>query len=231
VSSTSENHAHGHHDPYVAHHFVTWEQQRETQTLGMWLFIAQEVMFFGGLFCAYAVYRLINPEAFAFASEAGTNVLLGGFNTTVLLTSSLTMALGVYFAQTGQNRRLIYAILATMALAFVFLFVKLQWEYIPKYFEGAFPGATWAPHGHYEALAAYSNQASLQMFFVLYFIMTGMHALHMIIGMGYMCWLLYLASKNNFGPKRYMAVENFGLYWHFVDIVWVFLFPMFYLIA
>ncbi|MFP4500504.1 MAG: cytochrome c oxidase subunit 3 family protein [Candidatus Hydrogenedentota bacterium] len=231
MSSTSESHPHGTSDPYVAHHFNSWAQQRESASLGMWLFIAQEVMFFGGLFCAYAVYRIIHPEAFAFASETGLNVWLGGFNTAVLLTSSFTMALGVYCAQTGRNRRLMYAILATIALACVFLFVKLQWEYIPKFTEGAFPGANWAPHGHYAPFAAYEGQAGLQMFFVLYFIMTGMHALHMIIGMGYMFWLLYRAGTRHFGPRRYMAVENFGLYWHFVDIVWVFLFPMFYLVT
>ena len=229
-SSTTETQAHG-HDPYVAHHFTSWEQQRETASLGMWLFIAQEVMFFGGMFCAYAIYRVIHGEAFAEASHQGLNMWIGGFNTTVLLSSSFTMALGVYFAQTGQNRRLVYALLGTIALSFVFLGVKLAFEYGPKFAEGLVPGATWGPHGHYAALAESANPAGVQMFFVLYFIMTGMHALHMVIGIGFMLWLIYLASRNHFGPRRYMAVENFGLYWHFVDIVWVFLFPMFYLVV
>lgn len=225
MSSTS----HAEH-AYVAHHFHSAEQQKEAATLGMWLFLAQEVMFFGGLFCVYAVYRLMNPDAWL-AGSASLSVLVGGINTTVLLCSSFSMALGVYFAQRGDNRRLFYALVATLALGLVFMALKLQFEYLPKYREGVFPGANWGPHGHhYGSLADVPNQSGLQMFFVLYFIMTGMHALHMIIGFGIMLVLMVLAPKNTFGPQRFTVIENFGLYWHFVDIVWVFLFPMFYLV-
>ncbi|MBP8131563.1 MAG: cytochrome c oxidase subunit 3 [Candidatus Hydrogenedentes bacterium] len=215
---------------FVAHHFHSAEQQKEAATLGMWLFLAQEVMFFGGLFCVYAVYRLMNPDAWL-AGSTSLSVLAGGVNTTVLLCSSFSMALGVYYAQLGDNRRLFNALAATLALGLLFIATKLQFEYLPKYQEGVFPGANWGPHGgHYGHLAEVSNQSGLEMFFVLYYIMTGMHALHMAIGFGIMVVLMVLARKNAFGPRRFTAIENFGLYWHFVDIVWVFLFPMFYLV-
>lgn len=230
MSSTSEAAAHGQHDPYVAHHFADWEQQRESSTLGMWLFLAQEVMFFGGLFCAYVVYRVLHGGAFAFGSEHALDITIGGINTTILLTSSFSMAMAVYFAQTGQNKKVFWAITVTQVFGLAFLLIKWFFEYSPKFAEGVVPGAAWAPHDHYAVLATYPDQGGLQMFFVLYYIMTSMHALHMVIGMGIMLWLMWLARKNWFGPKRYMAVENFGLYWHFVDIVWVFLFPMFYII-
>ena len=230
MSSTSETTAHGHHDPFVAHHFTDWEQQKESSTLGMWLFLAQEVMFFGGMFCAYVIYRVLHGAAFAEGSEH-LNIWIGGLNTTILLTSSFSMAMGVYFAQTGQNRKLFWAIVCTQVFGLAFLCIKFYFEYMPKFADGVVPGASWMPVGHhYGDMAAFPDQAGLQMYFVLYFIMTSMHALHMIIGMGIMLVLMWLAHKNYFGPRRYMAVENFGLYWHFVDIVWVFLFPMFYII-
>ena len=227
MSSASTAHA---ENPYLAHHFHSVEQQKEAGTLGMWLFLCQEIMFFGGLFCVYAIYRVLNPDAWL-AGSTSLSVITGGINTTVLLCSSFSMAMGVYYAQTGDNKKLLRALAATLALGLLFIGLKLQFEYIPKYQEGVFPGANWGPHGHhYGHLAEVTNQKGLQMFFVLYFIMTGMHALHMIIGFGLIIWLMWKARHNTFGPQRYMAVENFGLYWHFVDIVWVFLFPMFYLV-
>jgi cytochrome c oxidase subunit 3 len=229
VSSTNDAAAHGQHDPYVAHHFTDWDQQRESSTLGMWLFLAQEVMFFGGMFCAYVVYRVLHGEGFA-AGSGALNITIGGINTTILLTSSLSMAMAVYYAHTGQNKKVFWAITLTQIFGLAFLLIKLTFEYAPKFAEGVVPGASWMPHGHYASLATVADQGGLQMYFVLYYIMTSMHALHMVIGMGIMGWLMWLAHKNHFGPKRYMAVENFGLYWHFVDIVWVFLFPMFYII-
>jgi cytochrome c oxidase subunit 3 len=228
--------AHG-HDPYLAEHFQTRHQQEDACTLGMWLFLAQEVMFFGGMFLAYSVYRALYPEAFH-AGSASLNVSIGAFNTVVLLLSSFTMAMGVYFAQVGRSRALFWSLVATLLLGMVFVIVKWLFEYTPKFHDGVFPGnidngffIPWGPHGHYGQLAAFPNQGQLQIFFWLYFVMSGMHALHMIIGFAIILVLMVMTLRGKFGPQRFMPILFFGLYWHFVDIVWVFLFPMYYLIA
>ena len=227
----SSAHADAGHNPYLAHHFETVEQQEESCTLGMWLFLAQEVMFFGGLFMAYAVYRLKYTAAWHVGS-AELNVFIGGLNTVVLLLSSFTMAMGVYYCQVGNSKRLFQMLSATLGLGITFVVVKLIWEYSPKIHYGVFPGSGWGPDaGHYPELAAFSDQGALQIFFVMYYIMTGMHALHMIIGFAILLVLMWMTRQNKFGPKRYMPILFFGLYWHFVDIVWVFLFPMFYLVT
>lgn len=227
--SSAESHA---ENPYLAHHFETEEQQEESCTLGMWLFLAQEVMFFGGLFLAYAIYRALYPEAWSAGSHA-LDVVIGGANTVFLLLSSFTMAMGVYYAQTSKSRQLVLMLLATLALGITFVVVKWFFEYAPKIEAGVFPGSLWAPNPgdqHYGHLAFFEGQG-LEMFFVLYFIMTGMHAFHMIIGFGILLVLITMAAKGEFHAQRYMPILFFGLYWHFVDIVWVFLFPMFYLVS
>ena len=202
----------------------------------MWLFLAQEVMFFGGMFCAYAVYRSMYTEAW-FAGSHSLNVWIGSGNTVVLLLSSFTMAMGVYNCQIGNNKRLFWFLGATLALGITFVTVKYFFEYSPKYLYGVFPGANWGPTDHYGALAAFDpggalgGQGALQIFFFLYFVMTGMHALHMIVGFVIIVVLMAMTAKGKFGPHRFMPILFFGLYWHFVDIVWVFLFPMFYLIT
>jgi cytochrome c oxidase subunit 3 len=227
VHSTAE---HASHNPYVAHHFQTWEQQKESATMGMWLFLAQEVMFFGGLFVSYGVFRYLYPETWHFGSSH-LSIPIGAFNTVVLLLSSFSMALGVYFAQTGQKNKLVAALTATLLLGITFVVVKWFFEYSPKIHEGAFPGKWWNPHGHYAELAEYPEQGQLQLFFFLYFLMTGMHALHMLVGFAILIPLIWLSARGYFGPQRFNAIENFGLYWHFVDIVWVFLFPLWYLVT
>lgn len=226
----SSAHAPAERSPYLAEHFESIEQQEESCTLGMWLFLAQEVMFFGGLFMAYAVYRFLYTDAWHFGSSH-LNVLIGGTNTVVLLVSSFTMAMGVYYCQVGNSKRLFWCLLATLLLGITFVVLKLWLEYFPKFHDGAFPGDGWGPHGHYAALASFPDQGALQMFFIFYFIMTGMHALHMVIGFGILLVLMVMTKQNKFGPKRFMPILFFGLYWHFVDIVWVFLFPMFYLVT
>lgn len=220
----------GEHNPYLAHHFQSSEQQEECATLGMWLFLAQEVMFFGGMFCAYAVYRSLHPEAWHIGSSA-LSTFWGGLNTIILLLSSFTMALAVYSTQVGNTKRLIQYLLCTLSLGILFVVIKLTFEWYPKYMEGAIPGAWWGPHGHYQSLADYPDQGAMQLFYFLYFVMTGMHALHMIIGFAIILVLIGMAMAGKFGPQRFMTIMNFGLYWHFVDIVWVFLFPMFYLVT
>ena len=216
--------------PYLAEHFESIEQQEESCTLGMWLFLAQEVMFFGGLFMAYAVYRYMYPEAWHMGSSQ-LNVVIGGWNTVFLLLSSFTMAMGVYYCQVGNSKWLFRCLLATLLLGITFVTLKWILEYTPKFHDGVFPGDGWNPHGHYAALASFGDQGPLQIFFFLYFVMTGMHAFHMIIGFAILLVLMWMTKQNKFGPQRFMPILFFGLYWHFVDIVWVFLFPMFYLVT
>ena len=214
-------------EPVIPHHFETKPQHNECNILGMWLFLAQEIMFFGGLFTAYAVYRFKYPEAWKAGSEA-LNVTIGTTNTVFLLISSLTMALSVYFAQTDQFKKLLISFTATMGFGTLFLGVKVV-EYKEKFDFGLIPGPWWNPDSHHVDLTI-DDPSKIQLFFVMYFIMTGMHAFHMIIGLGIAAVMWIMALKRKFGPNKYMPVEMFGFYWHFVDIVWVFLFPMIYLI-
>lgn len=205
----------------VAHHFEDLEQQRETVTLGMWAFLVTEVMFFGGAFAAYAVYHAMYPEAFTEASNT-LSVILGAVNTAVLICSSLTMAMAVRAAQMNQQRNLLIFLILTIVLGSTFLGIKAV-EYTHKFHEHLFPGTSFSFEGPHAAQA--------QIFFSLYFALTGLHALHMIIGIGLMTVLLYRSWKGRFTPEYYAPVEISGLYWHFVDIVWIFLFPLLYLIG
>ncbi len=213
--------------PGLAHQFESYAQQRESASLGMWLFIAQEIMFFGGLFIAYTVYRNLYSEAFA-AASAELNLTLGTLNTGVLIASSLTMALAVRGAQLGRRKASAWFLIATMALGLVFLGVKSV-EYHAKFVEHHVPSASFAFTGEHHGHPVPTNQARI--FFGLYFAMTGLHALHMVVGIGLLLWLLYHTAKGRFTPDNYNYVEGVGLYWHFVDIVWIFLFPMLYLIG
>jgi cytochrome c oxidase subunit 3 len=288
---------HAEHHPRHLHHFDTMDQQKDASGLGMWVFLIQEIMFFGGLFCAYLVYRNRFFPAFGSAS-ATLSIELGTFNTVVLIGSSLTMALAVNAAQRGLRKRLMGFIVATMVLGTLFLGVKVV-EYSQKFEKREIPGQNFCfePQGGArcagvseaqekesipDLLKRYltggighppgegSEAASVQqgtatfpgesastpeehatgeestplpggserqrsfpgaeIYFSLYFAMTGMHALHMIIGMGLMIWLLYNAHKGMYSAAYYTPIENFGLYWHFVDIVWIYLFPLLYLI-
>jgi cytochrome c oxidase subunit III len=209
-----------HHRP-LAHQFDDLGQQKEAATLGMWVFLVTEVLFFGGLFLVYLVYRNWYPLPFA----AGSRELLvwaGTTNTCVLITSSLTMALAVHAAQTGERRQLQWLLAATMLLGCVFLGIK-AFEYYTEFREHHVPGAG------FEFEAEYASHA--QIFFSLYFFMTGLHALHMIIGLGIMSVMLWWAHRGVITPEYYNPIEVAGLYWHFVDIVWIFLFPLLYLIG
>ncbi|MBI2423861.1 MAG: cytochrome c oxidase subunit 3 [Candidatus Hydrogenedentes bacterium] len=227
MSSAADTHE---HNPHLAHHFETIEQQEEAQSMGMWLFLAQEFMFFGGLFCAYAVWRFTYHDAW-FEGSSHLSTFWGGLNTIVLLLSSYTMAMGVYYCQIGDTKRLTNRLIMTLGLGIVFVAVKLQFEWFPKFHDGVVPGQWWGPAGHYADMAAFPEQGHLQLFYFLYYVMTGMHAFHMLIGFGILIPLIVMSAMGKFGPQRFMAILNFGLYWHFVDIVWVFLFPMFYLVT
>jgi cytochrome c oxidase subunit 3 len=210
-----------HHHPALAHQFDSLAQQSEASTLGMWVFLVTEVLFFGGLFCTYAIYRSWYPAAFAAASHE-LDVTLGTINTVVLITSSLTMALAVHAAQTGDRKLLIRFLIVTMLLGTVFLGIK-SFEYYHKFVEHHVPG----PSFQFEK--EYAQNA--QIFFSLYFIMTGLHAVHMIIGLGIMLVMLYWSWNGTITKEYASPIEISGLYWHFVDIVWIFLFPLLYLIG
>lgn len=208
------------HSTALAHQFDEIEQQHESAALGMWIFLATEVMFFGGMFLGYAVYRGAYAAAYAEASLR-LDVWLGGINTAVLLSSSLTMALAVHSAQLGGRRAVVLFLVATIVLGAVFLGIKAV-EYYHKYEEQLIPGT------HFKFPGSNTNHA--QIFFSFYFAMTGMHALHMIIGIGVMLVMILLALRDRFSVEYYFPIEMTGLYWHFVDIVWVFLFPLLYLV-
>ncbi len=205
------------------HHFVDLEQQRETTSLGMWVFLVQEVMFFGGLFLAYIVYRNTYPAAFAEASHH-LDYILGGINTAILLGSSFTMALAVRAAQLGHRKGLVIFLLLTIVLGSAFLGVK-AFEYHEKFVDHLVPGSS------FQWPSNPALKGEVEIFYSLYFIMTGMHALHMVIGVLIMAYLVYRSLHGGYRPEYYSPVEYSGLYWHFVDIVWIFLFPFLYLIG
>jgi cytochrome c oxidase subunit III len=229
------------HPPALAHHFDDLAQQHEAATLGMWVFLVTEVLFFGGLFLVYSIYRWKYPDAFAAASHT-LDIRLGTVNTAVLIASSLTMALAVHAAQLGQRRTLMLFLVATMALGGVFLGIKGV-EYYHKFAEHHVPGPSFRFEREHDEPLANTRTARVdtekhtelarnaQIFFSLYFIMTGLHALHMIIGFGIMAVMLWWAWNGTMTAEYYSPIEISGLYWHFVDIVWIFLFPLLYLIG
>lgn len=296
--STHSEHNEHHHQPGLQHQFEDMAQQEESVTIAMWMFLVQEIMFFGGLFTAYLVFRSKYPMAFATGSNH-LDAFLGGLNTLVLIVSSLTMALTVYYAQKGNRNMQVILIILTMIFGATFLGVKAI-EYTDKFNHGYVPvtglnrivketahsehGATAEPkepaagekkpaeheyvnpRGEFqwheyeliehtiaeqeknpnaniltqsEKIGYFSNgkldenkfRDKVRIFFWIYFVMTGLHALHMIVGLGLMTWLGYKAFRNTYNAEYYMPVEMSGLYWHFVDIVWIFLFPLLYLLG
>ncbi len=255
----AHGHAHAAHNPALQHHFESMQQQKEAAVLGMWTFLLTEILFFGGLFLAYMLYRIWYHDAFVAASSSIT-LFWGALNTVVLIGSSLTMALAVRAAQTSQRVALINWLIATMILGAVFLGVKVI-EYADKFEHHHVPGPdfVWESHpaepaagaaegeqapaaaagehgaaGSTHAATAAQRDPALQqhtqIFFSLYFTMTGLHALHMIIGIGLMTVITIKAWQGKFDAQYYTPVEMSGLYWHFVDIVWIYLFPLLYLI-
>jgi len=219
------------HNPALRHHFADEQQQKNAASLGMWLFLVTEIMFFGGMFCAYLVYRLAHFNAFAAASQQ-LSIGLGAFNTAVLLVSSLTVVLAVKAAEDGKRIQLVTYLVITVALGLTFLVVK-GFEYAEKFEKHHVPGPTFQFTEPFDdngkQIPVNANEA--QLFFSLYFAMTGMHALHMIIGCGLFSVLAVLAWKGHYSPGYFTPIENAGLYWHLVDIIWIYLFPLLYLIS
>jgi cytochrome c oxidase subunit III len=246
------------HHPALSHQFDSMEQQQDASTFGMWVFLLTEIMMFGGLFTAYLIYRIKYYPAFV-AGSTSISVSWGFANTLVLIGSSFTMAMAVWSAQTGRRKGQIWFLIGTMILGSAFLGVKAK-EYYDKYDECHIPGHVigkgfnaWggcsasdkslgniaeeiierAKKNHEEIpeVAAQQTAQQTEIFFSFYFAMTGLHAFHMVIGLGLLTWLLLRAKRGEFGPSYYTPVELGGLYWHFVDIVWIFLFPLLYLIS
>jgi cytochrome c oxidase subunit III len=219
------------HASVLRHHFANLGQQKETSVLGMWTFIVQEILFFGGLFLVYTVYRHQYFDVFEACSHH-LDWKLGAANTAVLIFSSLTMAMAVHAAALGQRKATAAWLVLTILLGSIFLGVKVV-EYTEKFEHHLVPGPHFlAPEEAAHELKIDASQAGqAQLYFSLYFTMTGLHALHMIIGMPLIAWLAVRASRGDFGPAYHTPVELTGLYWHFVDIVWIFLFPLLYLIG
>lgn len=247
-------HSHGEHahSPFLAHHFESSEQQFDSCKLGMWLFLVTEVMFFSGLFCAYAVYRANHPEIFVYAHKfLDTN--LGAINTIVLLVSSLTMALAVRASQLGQQRVLIINLVLTLLCAGGFLCIKYV-EYSHKWHAGLLWAREFHPdlehlnashgegahddhgnggtsHGNdHAAGSAADAPRNAGIFFSIYFCLTGLHGIHILAGMGAIVWVLIRSIRGDFTPDYYGPVDFVGLYWHLVDLIWIYLFPLLYLI-
>jgi cytochrome c oxidase subunit III len=238
LATTHDHAAH----PALQHHFENMEQQREAGTLGMWVFLVTEIMFFGGMFLAYTLYRYQFPPAFVSASNH-LDIKLGAINTAVLIVSSFTMAMAVYSTQIGRQRSTVICLILTMILGAAFLGIKAV-EYKAKYDDRLIPGrlipsrpfdpeiakpGDTDPHKLH--LVEGATKQNVELFYWIYFAMTGMHALHMIIGLGIMAVLLIMALKGRFSPEYHAPVEISGLYWHFVDIIWIFLFPLLYLLG
>ena len=225
------------HPSTLHHHFESYDQQRNASQLGMWFFLAQEVMFFGGLFTAYMIYRTQNSLDFAVASSH-LDITLGAVNTAILIASSFTMAMAVKTAVLAKRKQIVGYLALTLVLGTAFLVIK-YFEYAEKFEHHTVPGSSFEFHVEPELIEHYqltperlvTMEKRAEIFFSLYFMMTGLHALHMIIGVGIGIWLMFGAMAGKFNMDYHNPVENFGLYWHFVDLVWIFLFPLLYLLG
>lgn len=231
--SDHDDHDHA-HPKFLAHHFDTPLQQFETAKLGMWAFLAQELLFFSGLFVAYGIYRSWYPETFAACSHLLSRKM-GGGNTIVLLFSSWTAAMAVRSAQLGQKANTSRFLLVTIVCACIFLVVKYL-EYGAKFHEGLLPGHYFGHQyaGIFGAIPADAEvpdlPAKAHIFFGIYFIMTGVHALHVIVGIGVLIWIWRRNERGDFSKEYFTAVDLAALYWHLVDLIWIYLFPLLYLI-
>ena len=203
----------------LPHYFKDTHQEFEACKLGMWAFMAQEILFFSGLFVAYGVFRYFNPDMFFYASSL-LDWKMGFINTIFLILSSFTMVMSVYHIQHGEKGKTLFNLFSTFSLATVFLVIK-AFEYKSKFDHGYFPGSLFTGEGPFD---------TLHIFFGLYFTITGLHAIHVIVGMGLIAWLMVRVSKGNVNKEYFTPVEMVGLYWHFVDVVWIFLFPLLYVL-
>ena len=208
-------------DSPLQHHYRDMDQQFDAAKLGVWTFLVTEILMFGGLFAGYLIFHGVYPEAFA----EGASFLdwrLGAINTVVLLISSFTMALGIFYCQTNQSQKAVKALALTIVFAIIFMVIK-YFEYTHKFHLGLYPGKFFAYEG------AMTEQLPLYLSF--YFCMTALHGSHVLVGIGLIVWVLLRARKGEFNSEYYTPVEGVGLFWHLVDLIWIFLFPLLYLIG
>ncbi len=218
---STDNHAHG--APHVAHHFKNAEHQFQTAKEGIWLFMVTEILMFGGLFVAYAIYHSMYPEMFA-EGASHLDWKMGFVNTLVLLGSSFTMALGIYYCQKNDKNKAALSLALTIICGFLFMGIKYM-EYTHKFHLGLFPGK------FLDVAQTGAQHANLGLYYGFYYCMTGLHGTHVIIGMGLIAWLLYRTRRGDFSSEYYTPVEGVGIFWHIVDLIWIFLFPLLYLVG
>jgi cytochrome c oxidase subunit III len=204
----------------LAHHFPDMKTQEHAARMGMWIFLSTEILLFAVLFTAYAIYRFLFPVGFEEASKLA-HVAMGATNTVVLITSSLTVALAIHYARHGENRKVVGLLAITIGFGAVFMVLK-GYEYYHHYLDGQLPGRLY----HFAGVQG----PGVSMYFTVYFLMTGLHGLHVLIGMSLLGWVAVRAWRNEFGPGYSTPVELSGLYWHLVDLIWIFLFPLLYLV-
>jgi cytochrome c oxidase subunit 3 len=224
MSSSKPDHAGGgaHAHPwYLAHHFDNMDVQNHAVRLGMWLFLGTEVLLFAGLFLGYTVYRWLYHHTFHLASKE-LSLALGGTNTVILITSSFTVALGYHAIKEGKAKACVGYLAFTIVCAAAFLVIK-YFEYAHKFHEGQLPG-------RYFTYTGFEDSRGANIFYSVYFLATGLHAFHVIVGASILAWLMVRVRKGKYSPEHYVPVELGALYWHLVDLVWIFLFPLLYLI-
>lgn len=209
------------HSSHLAHHFKTMEQQFDAAKLGVWLFLCTEILMFGGLFVGYIIFHGVYPEMFAEGAKH-LDWRLGAINTAVLLLSSFTMAIGIHYAQTNQRDKSFMALAVTVICGAIFMVIK-YFEYTHKFHIGLEPGKFF----HFEG-AEHSN---LALYFSFYFLMTGLHGSHVLVGMGLIIWMMIRTKRGEFSSEYYTPVEGVGLFWHLVDLIWIYLFPLLYLVG
>lgn len=209
------------YEHHTAHHFESADAEYAASKLGIWVFLMTEILMFGGLFVGYAIFHHLYPETFAVGSTF-LDWKLGTLNTAVLIFSSLTMALSIYYAQVGQKMMVLYNLYITLFCGVIFMGVK-AYEYTHKFHEGLLPGKFFS-----HTVEGVSN---LPIYFSFYFCMTGLHGTHVLIGMGLITWLIVRAHKGHFGPKYFTPLECVGLFWHLIDLIWIYLFPLLYLVG
>jgi cytochrome c oxidase subunit 3 len=220
IAIEHSGHSHEEHDPHLQHHFATREQQFDASKIGMWLFLATEILLFGGLFVGFGLMQGKFPDAF-FAAHHHLDKNLGFLNTVVLLVSSYTMVMAVHSAKTNKRKPTMVYLLITLACAAMFLVVK-YFEYEHKFHEGLLPGRFYHHHGD-----TVPNQF---VFFSFYFMMTGLHGIHILGGMAAIIWMYFKTKAGDFSKNYYTPIDLVGLYWHLVDLIWIYLFPLLYLI-
>lgn len=215
------NTTHTSHNPNLAHHFKSMGQQFDAAKLGVWLFLCTEILMFGGLFVGYIIFHGLYPEMFAEGAKH-LNWRLGALNTVVLLLSSYTMAMGIHYAQTNQKSKSLINLWITVVCGLIFMIVK-YFEYTHKFHIGLEPGKFFSFEG--------AEHTNLALYFSFYFLMTGLHGSHVLVGLGLIIWVIIRTSRGEFNSEYYTAVECVGLFWHLVDLIWIYLFPLLYLVG